>query len=204
MTRRRAERELILAARRMAADGLVTGWAGNVSIRTGDRLRITPSRTAYPTMRRRDLVSVDIATGAVARGTPSLELPMHLAIYRARPDVHAILHTHSPAATAWSFLGRPLAPQAEELAYYGVGEVRCSPPAPAGSAALADHTAATLGDSRAALLGEHGVVAVAGTPADALTIATAVERHAQMAWYLRAGIPPLGDPLAAERLLAGG
>lgn len=197
---RREDRDLIAAARAMAADGLVVGTVGNVSVRQGDRVRITPTRARYAALRRRHLATVDLAGEHVGGGVPSRELPLHLAIYRARPDVHAVIHTHSPHAVAWSFLGEPLAPALEEQAYYGIGEVRTSPPAVAGSTDLARAGVAALGDGSAALLGGHGVVACGATAGEALLVAQVVEHHAQVAWLVRTPAfstvaPPWNPPM---------
>jgi L-fuculose-phosphate aldolase len=103
-------RRVIEAARRLGPEGLVVGAAGNVSLRCGAGILITPTRLAYESMASADLVLVSTAGERLAGALPpSRELPLHLAIYRARPDVGALVHTHSPCATAWSFLGKPLA-----------------------------------------------------------------------------------------------
>lgn len=178
---RRARRNVVGAAREMARLGLVSGTIGNVSVRTPRGVLITPSRTPYERMRPRDLVRLGKDDG---EGTPSREWPLHLAIYGARPDVGAVVHTHSLHATAWSFRGGGELPEVEELAYYGIGSVAVSPRAVAGSEELADHAVEALGAAGAALLGEHGVVAVGGSVADALTTAIVVERQATIAWLL--------------------
>ncbi len=180
---------LVAVARALYERGLVVGSVGNVSSRTADGLRITPSRMPYASMEAADTVTVTWEGRSVA-GTghaPSRELPLHLAIYAARQEVGAIVHTHSPHAAAWSFLGEPLEPITEEIEYYGIGPVRTSEPAPAGSEHLASRAVAALGDSRAVLLGRHGVVATGATPADALVVAEAIEHQAQVAWLLRRG-----------------
>lgn len=184
---RRVRRSVLGGARTLDRSGLVVGSVGNVSRRSGPRVWITPSRMPFSAMRARDLVALTLG-GDVVRGRrpPSLETPLHLAIYAARPDVRAIVHTHSPYATAWSFLGAPLPELLEEQAYYDVGAVPVAAAAPAGSGALAAAAAAALGDGRAALLGRHGVVAVGDDPAAAIVIAEVVERTAHAAWLLRA------------------
>jgi L-fuculose-phosphate aldolase len=180
-----ADRRLLAAARALERDGLVVGSTGNVSVRDGERLRITPSRAPYARMRRRDLVTVSL-DGDVLRGrrAPSIELPLHLALYRARADVGAVVHTHSVHAAAWSHLGREL-PATEESDYYEIGPVRTSAPARAGSDGLAEAVMEVIGSSRAALIGGHGVVAVGPTLDDACAIARAVEHQATIAWLLR-------------------
>ncbi|MGX6448448.1 class II aldolase/adducin family protein, partial [Patulibacter sp. S7RM1-6] len=183
---------VVAAARALLAEGLVVGSVGNVSARIDDELRITPTRAAYERMRPRELVPVDVATGTVrGDGVPSRELPLHLALYRARPDVGAVVHTHSVAATAWSFLDEPLTPELEDLAYYGTGSIATAPPAPAGSDALAHAAVTALGDGRAVLLGGHGTLTVGRTPDEAVLVARVVERQARVAWLLRGRDPRL-------------
>jgi L-fuculose-phosphate aldolase len=192
--------EILAACRAMAERGLVVGTAGNVSARSRHGIRITPSRMEYRRMRRRDLVTVDPA-GTITLGSrsPSLELPMHLAVYAARPDVAAVVHVHSPHATAWSYLDAPLDPPTEDMAYLEIGPVRTSLPAPAGSARLGDRAVRALGDSAAALIGRHGVLAVGATVRAALAVAEAVEHQAQVAWLLRGHLPRPPAPLPGRR-----
>jgi L-fuculose-phosphate aldolase len=192
----RVRADLVAAGVRLVNRGLAVGSVGNLSARTGDGVVITPTRMPYTSMSRRDLVRVDLA-GRVCAGhrPPSRELELHLAIYLARPDVRAIVHTHSVYATAWSFLAQPLAPRIEDLDYYGVDEVRTAPPAPPGSHRLAATAPAALGDSAAVLLAGHGVVTAAKSIEEALAVAEVVERQAQVAWLLRMG--PAEDPGAA-------
>ncbi len=186
--------QLIACAQEMAARGLVVGRVGNVSVRRGDRVLITPSRVPYAGMRPADLVVVDL-TGRRLQGAraASRELPLHLAVYGRRPDVHALIHTHSPHATAWSFLGEPLTPSIEENAYYGTGPILTNPPAPSGSAELAETAAVALGDSSAVLLGHHGALTAGPGLTEALEIALAIEHQAQIALLLRAADPARPD-----------
>lgn len=177
---------MVAAARRMARIGLVVGTVGNISARVQDAFLITPTRTGYERLVPADLPVVELGRpGPPPHREASRETPLHAAIYRARPDVNAIVHTHSVHATAWSFLDEPLGPAIEELEYYGTGAIRTSRSAPAGSATLGEAALEALGDSAAVLLGRHGVVAVGATPDQALTIAHVVEVQAQVAWLLR-------------------
>lgn len=171
----------------MAAEGLVIGTVGNVSLRTAHGVLITPTRMPYNDMRPRDLVLLDLG-GEVRSGrrTPSREWRLHTQIYRARHDVAAVVHTHSLYATAWSFRGDDPLPALEEAEYYGLGCVRVSRGC-AGSGELADSAVAALGDGRAALLGSHGLVAVGPTADEALIAARIVERQASIAWLLYGG-----------------
>jgi L-fuculose-phosphate aldolase len=184
----------------MPQRGLGVGTVGSVSARVGDRIRITPSRMPYDRVTPRDLNSVDLSGRFAGRHAPSCELPLHLAIYLARPDVHAVVHTHSACATAWSCLGERLSPQLEETAYYSIGPVRTSEWAPAGSAGLAAAATGALGGSRAVLLARHGVVAVGDAPEDALMVALAVEHIARVALIVRSAANR--DAVATGALLA--
>jgi L-fuculose-phosphate aldolase len=182
------EQRVLAAAGALFERRLVVGSVGNVSARMPGGFLITPTRMPYHEMRGHDLVPLNLHGKPLAPSdtAPSQEWPLHAAIYRARADVSAVVHTHSVYATAWSFLPDPLESRLEESAYYDVGPIATSAPAPAGSGRLAAVTVAALGASRAALLGRHGVVAVGATPDDALTVAEVVEREAQVAWLLRA------------------
>ncbi|MGV1049380.1 MAG: class II aldolase/adducin family protein [Solirubrobacterales bacterium] len=182
--------EIIAIARTIAEERLVVGTVGNVSFRLDDRVLITPSRVPYARMRPSDIVTVSL-TGERLAGSrqASIELPLHLAVYRRRGDVRALIHTHSPHATAWSFLGEPL-PRTEENAYYGIGEVLTTPAAPSGSIELAEAAATTLGDSSAVLLGRHGVLVAGLGLEEALELATVVEHQAQVALLLRSRTEP--------------
>ncbi len=161
----------------MAAGGLVEGSQGNVSARLGKRVLITPRDTPYAGMRPGDLVEIDLE-GAVLDGVrePSSEWRVHAAVYAARPDVGAVVHTHSPravavvATTEWSY-----------RCAGGLASVRCAPAAPAGSPELARAVAATLADGEAVLMTGHGVVAVGAGLEEALAVAREVERRAAAA-----------------------
>ena len=178
---------LVAGGRRLAARGLVCGSVGNLSVREDDRVLVTPTRVPYEAMAEHDIVTVGLDGERIGgRHAPSRELALHLAIYRARPDVAAVVHAHGPHAAAWSFLGAPLAPVIEEAEYYGIGQVRVSAPAPAGSAELGEAAVAALGDSAAVLLARHGAVAVAADLERALVLADVVEHHARVACLLRA------------------
>jgi L-fuculose-phosphate aldolase len=178
--------EIIATAREMLRLGLVAGTSGNVSGRAGEGIEITPSALPYERMTETDLVSL-AADGSVVEGhrEPSSEHRVHVAVYAARPDARAIVHTHSVHATAWSLLGEPLDTGTEELEHQAGGAVRTAGFAPTGSDEIAELCVAALEDRRAALLGGHGVVALGATPAAALVTCQSVERQARISWLLR-------------------
>lgn len=178
--------EVLATAHEMLRLGLVAGSSGNVSVREEERIHITAAGLAYGTMTEADVVTLD-AAGAVVEGRrePSSERRVHLAVYTARPDARALVHTHSTHATAWSFLGEPLDTGTEELEQAAGGAVQTAPYAPTGSDEIAAAAVEALGDRGAVLLGRHGVLALGDSPAQALLTAVVVERQAQLAWLLR-------------------
>jgi L-fuculose-phosphate aldolase len=137
---------------------------------------------------------------ATGRHRPSSEWQLHAAIYGARPDVQAVVHTHSPLATALSCARRGIPPFHYMVLLAG-GEVRCAAHATFGTQALAESCVAALADRRAVLLANHGVVAVGTTLAAALMLAFAIENLAgQYLDLLAAGLQPvlLNDAELAE------
>jgi L-fuculose-phosphate aldolase len=153
--------------------GLVSGTSGNLSARDGELVLITPSALPYGSMTVDDLVTLSL-DGTVVRGSrePSSERRVHLAVYAARPDARALVHTHSEHATAWSRLGEPL------------GDVLTAPFAPSGSHEIAVAAVQALGDRDAVLLEGHGAFALGESPAAALEVALAVEQRARAAGRL--------------------
>jgi L-fuculose-phosphate aldolase len=181
-------RERIVATgRAMLASGLVAGTSGNVSARDEDgSILITPSAVPYDEIAPDDLVRLSPAGGVLEGGRePSSERRVHLALYGARRDAGAIVHTHSVHATAWSFLGEPLDLDTEELLVAAGGAVRCAAHGESGSDDLATTVLDACADRRAVLMARHGVVALADTPARALDVCAVVERQAEIAWLLR-------------------
>ena len=178
--------EVVATAREMLRLGLVAGSSGNVSAREGALIHITPAGLPYDEMSETDVVTLD-REGSVVEGErePSSERRLHLAVYAARPDAGALVHSHSTHATAWSFLDQPLDTGTEELELAAGGAVHTAPYAPTGSDEIAWAAVKALGDGGAVLLGRHGVLAVGDSPARALDAATVVERQAHLAWLLR-------------------
>jgi L-fuculose-phosphate aldolase len=120
--------------------------------------------------------------------TASSDWALHAAVYAARSDVNAILHTHSPFATAVACSGQPLDLQLEEAGYYGMGDVvEVVEHLPAGSLRLAARTVEGLGQRSAVLLARHGAVAAADDLDAALDVAGSLEHQAQVALLLAPG-----------------
>ncbi len=186
--------QVLEIAKRMAAEGLVRGTSGNVSARDrpSGNLVITPSGMEYHRLKPLDLVVLDPA-GRVVEGKrlPSIENPMHRAIYRARPEVAAVVHTHSVHATALACLGRELPVISTELAALVGATVRLARLAESGTEEFARQAVEGLGGATAVLLQSHGVVAVGHDLNEAYATAWAVETAAEL--YLLAS--SLGRPV---------
>ena len=181
----RARRGVVRAARSMSALRFVTGTTGNVSIRVSDGILITPTRTPYETLRPRSLVHLTLAGERTGRGEPSIEWPIHAAIYRVRPDAVAIVHTHSPWATARGFQPDSLEVRTEERSYYGLESVPVVPAHASGSAELAEAVAQAAGSSELLLLAHHGVIAAGSSPQEALERCALAEHLCQVDLLLR-------------------
>jgi len=177
--------EVVATARRMAELGLVVGSFGNVSCRLdAGRILITPAKLAYSAMGAEDIVTLDLRGRKLAgRREPSSEFRLHLALYRARPDAKAIVHTHSVHALALSLWAQveELPAFTEELKCGVGGAVLIAPYAPAGSQELADRAAELLENTRAKglILARHGVVGLGHDLEEALLVCQLIERGAQ-------------------------
>lgn len=204
-----AREALVAACRHLAARGLSPGGSGNLSVRVGDALLITPTGSSLSRVTTRDLAVAPVDPGAAtaagpgapversAGPVPSKELPLHRAVYAARPDAVAVVHLHSPAAVAASCL-EPAAlpretatgplPAVTPYQVMRLGDLPVAPFALPGSAALAEGVAALAADAPAMLLANHGsLVAGAHLPA-ALDLAEELEAAAQVVLLL-AGVP---------------
>jgi L-fuculose-phosphate aldolase len=187
--------QVIATAAEMNASGINANQAGNVSVRcrrgTHDGFLITPTGVPYDVLTVDSLVFMRLSDAkVVGRMAPSSEWRFHRDILHTRPEFAAIVHTHSPAATALACHGVGLPPFHYMVAAAGGSDIRCAPYATFGTQALSDHALAALADRRACLLAHHGVVACGTSLAAALTLATEVEHLARI--YLHART--LGEP----------
>jgi L-fuculose-phosphate aldolase len=145
---------------------------------------ITPTGVAYNDLREGDLVLMQADSGVPERQLiPSSEWPFHLAIYAAREDARAIVHTHSPYATSLACLGRSIPAFHYMVAVAGGDRIDCAPYATFGTDELARRAVAALGsERRACLLSNHGQIAIGATVEDALSLAEEVETLAAQYW----------------------
>ena len=186
---------LVATARRTVADGLVVGTSGNVSVRVGDIVLVTPSGVPYDRLTPEDVTGVGL-DGRQVLGTlvPTSELPMHLAVHRTT-DARAVVHTHAVHATAVS----TLVPELPTIHYMSAalgGPVRVAPYATYGSEELAENMLRALSDRTACLLQNHGTMAY-GT-----TLDQAYDRTAQLEWMCRLWLTASSVPGMSPTLLS--
>jgi L-fuculose-phosphate aldolase len=173
-----AREELVRYAARLLADGLAVGAAGNLSVRAGDLILITPSGVPYEDLTPADICLVTHAGEEVESAeTPSSELPMHLAVYAAT-GAGAVVHTHSAEVVALSATCEELPAVHYAITSLG-GSVRVAPYTRFGSAGLADAAVAALQGRHAAILQNHGAVCYGAT------LAAAYERALLLEWLAR-------------------
>ena len=200
----RTLREAIVAtARAMNAAGINRGTSGNVSARIDGGFLITPSAVPYNATAANDIVAMSEDGDARGRFAPSSEWRFHREIYRARPDFHAIVHTHSPFATTLACLDRGIPAFHYMIAIAGGKDIRCAPYATFGTQELAQLAVAALADRKACLLAHHGMIAADTTLDRALALAIEVETLAEMYWRaLQIGEPTLLSDAEMETVLA--
>jgi L-fuculose-phosphate aldolase len=188
-----AVREAILAtALEMDRRGFAVSKSGNVSCRFGSGMLITPAAKPWLELKPQDMVLVSLAGEVATGGLPSSEWRFHAAIYRARPEAQAIVHTHSPQASALSCARRPIPAFHYTVALAGGADIRCADYATFGTAELADNVISAIEGRRAVLLANHGVIAIGATPPAALALATEVESlAARYLALLAAGLEPV-------------
>lgn len=181
-----AERNEVLAAvQRVVEAGLVAGSSGNVSRRIpreeGDLFAVTASRVPYHRFTIDDVLVVDSEIEpVVGAGIPSSESLLHLALYGARTDVGAVIHTHSVCASAFAVAGKVIPAILDEQVITLGGAVAVATYAPSASEELAHHAVAALGDRAAVLLRNHGVVGVGADLEEAVAVVELVERVAHV------------------------
>jgi L-fuculose-phosphate aldolase len=194
LSRWQNERELVLkTALTLVEKGLVTGTSGNVSQRLKqdngtDLIAITPTSRYYDSLTADDIpiISMD---GSRVDGClePSSEIPMHIAIYRARRDVDTVIHTHSTYASTVSVSGLEIPAILEEEVILLGGTIRVARYARSGTIELANNAVTGLEGRCAVILANHGGVGVGKTMREALNACELLEKAAKV--YLLALLP---------------
>lgn len=175
---------LVAAVRRLDALGMNRGSTGNLSHRWGDGMLITPTGMGADDLGADDLVWLGDDGTLRGRWKPSSEWAFHRAIYAARPDLHAVVHTHAVNATALACLDRPLPAFHYMVAVAGGSDVPLVPYHTFGSEALSQAVGAAMRDRQACLLSHHGMIAAGATLAKAMKVAQEIESLCEV--YLKA------------------
>lgn len=186
---------LIATCRELSRQGLSHGTSGNVSVRRDARhYFISPTGMDYVQLEPDDIPLMDFAGQWFGRCRPSSEWRFHRDILAARPDAGAIVHTHSRHATALACAHRSIPAFHYMVAVTGGAEIRCAPYHPFGSQALSEAAVEALGQCRACLLANHGLIAIGADLRAALLLAGEVENlAAQYCTTLALGEPRLLD-----------
>jgi L-fuculose-phosphate aldolase len=185
---------IISGGRRMNASGLNQGTSGNLSHRVENGFLVTPTGMEYDVLRPEDIVLMRFDGSYEGGRLPSSEWRFHRDILAARPEVNAVLHTHSMSSTAVSCLRRSIPPFHYMVAAAGGTNIRCAPYATFGTEELSRNAVAALEGRRACLLANHGLITVGADLPSAFKLAIEVETLAAM--YLRA--LQVGEPVLLD------
>jgi len=191
-----AAKRVVAACKKMVESGFVVGTWGNISTRIEGRFVITPSGMSYDKLSPEDMIIVDV-NGNVVQGKwkPSTDTPLHVAIYKARKDVHAIVHTHSVFSSAVAVTGCGIPAIIEDLVQIVGGEVNVAAYAFPGTQEFAENAVKALSDRNAVLLANHGVVGVGRDLEEAFRVCEIVEKSAQILIYSKV----LGNPIIIDK-----
>ena len=203
-TNDRAKRQSIIdACRDMNRLGINQGTSGNISLRHGDGMLITPTSVPYDTMEVDQIVFMKLDSAPGAGQRPSSEWRFHRDILNARAEVSAVVHAHSPFATILAIMGREIPAVHYMIACAGGDTIRCAPYATFGTEELSRHAVAALEDRSACLLAHHGMIAVGTSLAKAMWLAVEVETLArQYHGCLQIGTPPVLSKAEIENVRA--
>jgi L-fuculose-phosphate aldolase len=181
---------LVEASLELVACGFNRGTSGNIGVRCGARLLVTPSGVTARRLTPQAMVLMAPDGQVLGSGRPSSEWRFHRDILRARTDVHAVVHVHSPFATALACLGLEIPPFHYMIAAAGGTTIRCAPYALFGTQELSDHALAALRERKACLLANHGMIALGRDLEDAIAVCIEVESLCEQYWRAR----QLGEP----------
>lgn len=176
---------IVEACKKMVGEELVRGTWGNVSIRDGDKIYITPSGYSYDLMEEKDINVIDFE-GNILEGerTPSSEWKLHVAVYKAREDVKVILHTHPVYSSVAAVTLRSVPSLIEDSAMICGPKVNIAEYADPGTWELAENAQKALGENGAVILKNHGLVNVGSRFSEAFTGAKVTEKNVEI--YLEA------------------
>ncbi len=187
--------ELIRVGQQLAAQNLNRGASGNISVRCGEGMLISPSGLGVGALTPEDIVFVDAVGRAYGQRAPSSEWLFHRDILAARPEFGAVVHTHSVAATTLACLRKAIPAIHYMILMAGGDNIPCTGYATFGTQALSDLAVAALQERKACLLANHGVIAAGKTLEEAARLAGEIEMLATL--YLQA--LQIGEPVLLTR-----
>lgn len=202
MKHAKARKAVAALYQELGRTGLILGSSGNVSMRVGDDVVITPSGGSPDTVGSKDMAIVGLDGTASGDATPSSEWPMHAAIYRGAPEARCVIHTHADGCTALACLNEPLPAFHYMVVQFGGTTVPCAPYVTFGTRDLAALAGETIRGHSACLLANHGMIVFGGDAAQALDRALLLESLCRQYLLARAaGSPRLltEDEMAAAR-----
>jgi len=176
---------IIDACLRMNADGINQGTSGNISVRVGEEMLITPSGIPYDELSPADIIRVSLATG-VPRGLhkPSSEWRFHKDLLVARPDMHVVVHAHPVHCTALGMLREGIPACHYMVGLFGGSDVPVAGYARFGSAALSEAVVAAMSERHGCIMANHGATVVGEDLTKAMWRLSELEMLAQS--YLKA------------------
>jgi L-fuculose-phosphate aldolase len=183
---------IIDACRQMNHLGINQGTSGNISLRHGEGMLITPTSVPYDAMHADQIVFMTLDDAPAEGQRPSSEWRFHRDILKARPEVNAVVHAHPPYSTILAIMGMEIPPVHYMIACAGGDTIPCAPYATFGTEELSRHAVAALEDRSACLLAHHGMIAIGNSLAKAMWLAVEVEALArQYHGCLQIGTPPV-------------
>jgi L-fuculose-phosphate aldolase len=195
-------RDMLAAAHKLVALRLNRGASGNIGVRCGDGLLVTPSGLPVEDMTPNMMVTLDPSGNPSGSVISTSEWRIHRDILAARPDIDAVLHTHSTFATTLACMHRDIPPFQYMIAIAGGDSIRCAPYALFGSQELSDHALVALEGRKACLLAHHGTIALGHDLNDALAVAEEVESLCEQYWrILQIGEVKLLSPAQMREVL---
>lgn len=205
-TEKTLRREIIDRCREMNASGINQGTSGNISVRLGERMLVTPSAIPYDRIEPEMIVSMALDGDGVWEGParPSTEWRFHLDLLRARPDAHAVVHAHPPYCTTLAIARKEIPACHYMVAAFGGNNVRCAGYATFGTQTLSDLAVEAMEGRTACLLANHGMISIGETLAKAMWRAIELETIARQYYLsLQIGGPVLLSDAEIERTHRG-
>lgn len=189
MTQPQLRQFLIKTSKKLVDAGLNKGTSGNCSVRSGERFLMTPSGLGVEEMTIESIVEMQLDGSYEIGKSPSSEWRFHRDIFASRPEVNAVIHTHSMFATTMACLQKAIPPFHYMIAVTGGDSIRCAPYALFGSQALSDNALLALKDRKACLLASHGMIAMGADLEEAFAITVEVENLCEQYWRLLQIVP---------------